>query len=271
MSDSKVLFGAGAVPAGYREHLEPVIFGPWAARLTDFVGIAAGDRVLDVASGTGVVARIAAQRAGIDGRVIASDISAAMLAYVQEGLQPGSAPVETLECSATSLALDDGAVDVVLCQHGLPFIPDREAAAREMRRVLRAGGRAGVAVWLSNPWLAPFATYGQDLRDHGLSEPFPNVYDSTAHSMSISDVESAFVAAKFLDTHVLTQDFALNWASPAAAARAVFGTPYGPVVTGLDPPAQREVMNDIERRMTADDGTAVRHVTTAVLGRGTAG
>lgn len=234
MGDDKGLFGGGSVPDGYREHLEPVIFGPWALRLIDFVGVRSGDQVLDVASGTGVVARAAAERVGVQGHVIASDISAPMLAHVQQGLKPDSASVDTVECSATALSMDDGAFDVVLCQQGLPFIPDREAAAREMRRVLRPGGRAGVAVWLSNPRVEPFLVYGHALRDHGLAEPFPNAYDSTANSMSVDEVRTALEAARFHDVHVVTEELALAWASPAAAARGVTGTPYGPVIAALD-------------------------------------
>lgn len=224
-------FGSASVADGCREHLEPVIFRPWASRLIDFVGVDPGEVILDVASGTGVVARAAARLTGPTGRVIASDISAGMLGHVASGVDPDGAPVQTLESPATDLRVPGGSVDVVLCQQGLPFISDRVAAAKEMRRALRSGGRVGIAVWLSNPRLEPFIIYGDALRAHGLPEPFPHAYDTSANSMSVQAVTDALLAA-------------------------------------LDPSARRHVMADLVRRMTGDDGTAIRHRTTAVLAHG---
>jgi hypothetical protein len=72
------------------------------------------------------------------------------------------------------------------------------------------------------------------------------------------------------DVDVETQDLMLDWPSPEAAAIGVVGTPYGPIVAGLDEERRDAVMADLKRRMTAPDGTAVRQRTTAVLGRGVA-
>ncbi|MGH3026123.1 MAG: methyltransferase domain-containing protein, partial [Gaiellaceae bacterium] len=99
---------------GYREYLEPVIFRPWAELLLDFVGVDEGQTVLDVAAGTGVISRAAAVRVGPGGRVVASDVSAAMLAHVPDGFPDGQA-LQMLECSATALTLPDASVDIVLC------------------------------------------------------------------------------------------------------------------------------------------------------------
>jgi ubiquinone/menaquinone biosynthesis C-methylase UbiE len=271
MATGQGLFSSGSVADGYRQHLEPVIFRPWADRLIDFVGLEPDGMVLDVASGTGVVARAAAARVGAGGRVIASDISPLMLSHVTTGLDPEAAPVETLECSATDLRVADASIDVVLCQQGLPFIPDRVAAAREMRRVLRSGGRAGIAVWRSNPRIEPFIIYGETLQAHGVESPFPHAYDTSANSMSVDEVQAALLAAGFTDVEVTTEQLELTWPSPDAAALAVVGTPYGPVYAGLGPSAREQVMADLRRRMTAADGGATKHVMTAVLARGTAG
>jgi SAM-dependent methyltransferase len=269
MEDRK-LFSSGSVADGYREHLVPVIFAPWAQRLLDFVGVQPGQAVLDVASGTGVVARAAAGRSGATGSVIASDPSAEMLAHATVDPADDAAPITTLQCSATELAVADASVDVVVCQQGFPFIPDRVAAATEMRRVLRPGGAAGVAVWLSNPKVEPFMIYGEALRATGLPEPFPSAYDSTAISMSVDEVRHTLSSGGLKDVDVETQDLMLDWPSPEAAVIGVFGTPYGPIIAGLDEERRASVMADLKRRMTAADGTAVRHRTTAVLGRGVA-
>lgn len=126
----------------------------------------------------------------------------------------------------------------------------------------------GIAVWLSNPRLEPFIIYGDALRAHGLPELFPHAYDTSANSMSVQAVTDALLAAGFIDVDVITLDLELAWPDADAAARAVAGTPYGPTFAALDPSARRHVMADLVGRMTGDDGTAIRHRTTAVLAHG---
>jgi SAM-dependent methyltransferase len=263
-------FDSPSVPDAYRRHLQPVIFEPWARKLIDFVGLEPDQVVLDVASGTGVVARAAAAAVGAGGQVIASDISPAMLAHVTTDLAADGAPVTTLESSATNLQIPDGTIDVVLCQQGFPFIPDRAAAAREMCRVLRSGGKAGAAVWLSAPRLDPFDTYSEVLRDDGVAEPFPHAYDTRPMRMPTDEVEEVFTAGGFVDIAVVTDTYELSWSSPEAAALGITGTPYGPAVAALDIHRQLRLMTALCDRMTGSDGSAVRHVMTAVLARGTA-
>ena len=123
------------------------ILGPWAASLVDAARIAGGERVLDLACGTGVVARIAAQRAGPRGHVIGVDLNAGMIAVARSLPVPEGAPLEWLEGSALAIPLPDSSVGVVLCQQGFQFFPDKPLAMREMRRVLDPGGRLALSVW----------------------------------------------------------------------------------------------------------------------------
>lgn len=136
--------------APYEEIMVPRVFEPWAGRLLDLVDPAPGSAVLDVACGPGTVTRLAAARVGAAGSVTGCDASPPMLAIAgAKPPVPGGAPIEYLECPAGALAVRDGAFDVVTCQHGLQFFPDRAAALAEMRRAARPGGRTGVAVWAS--------------------------------------------------------------------------------------------------------------------------
>lgn len=264
-----VLFG-GSVPDGYREYLEPVIFRPWAERLVDFVALQRGQTVLDVAAGTGVVSRVAASRLGADGYVIASDISSAMLEHVQVGFPTGGPPLQILECSATDIDLPDGTVDVVFCQQGFPFVPDRAAAAREFQRVLTAGGRVGIAVWLSAERVEPFIIYGEALQACGVPEPFRGAYDSAPLSMSTDEVREALEGAGFGQIEVRVEQLKVSWPDPLHATRAVAGTPYGPVLAALDGETQEAFVAELARRMTAADGGAISHVMASVLARATA-
>lgn len=130
----------------YEQYFVPAMFRPWTTRLLRHAALQLGDRVLDIACGTGVVARQVAPLVGMQGKVVALDMNPAMLAVARALPAPAGASVSWLEGNATALPFADAAFDVVLCQHGLPFFPDRAMAAREMRRVIAPGGRALVMV-----------------------------------------------------------------------------------------------------------------------------
>ena len=270
MTDDGGVF-QGSVPENYRRLLEPVIFAPWAAALLDFAEVEAGDRVLDVASGTGVVARLAAKRLGTGGgRVVASDISAGMLSHVNADIDLDAAPIETAECPATSLTFDDGTFDVVLCQQGFPFIPDRQAAAREFCRVLRPGGKAAAAVWLRGAPLDPFDTYGDVLEAHGVPEPFPGAYDSNTFQMSEDEMAAAFTGGGLHDIVVEVLEHTPPWTSPQAAAEGITGTPFGPPVAAMSDAERAEFFAALAEAFTGPDGQIRTSTQRAVLGRGTA-
>jgi ubiquinone/menaquinone biosynthesis C-methylase UbiE len=131
-------------PEMYERALVGPLFQPWAEDLIGRLRVADRDRVLDIACGTGIVARLARKRVGAAGRVVGVDASPQMLAVAAK-----AAPdVEWREGNAAALPLGaDDAFDVVTCQQGLQFFKDKPAAAREMRKVLTSSGRLGVAVW----------------------------------------------------------------------------------------------------------------------------
>jgi ubiquinone/menaquinone biosynthesis C-methylase UbiE len=134
-----------AAAKAYEELYVPALFRQWAPRLCDAAAISRGDRVLDVACGTGVLAREAAGRVGDDGSVVGLDPGAGMLAVAAE-LAPD---LEWREGVAESLPYEDASFDAVLSQFGLMFFPDRAATIGEMLRVVAPGGRLSVSVWES--------------------------------------------------------------------------------------------------------------------------
>jgi ubiquinone/menaquinone biosynthesis C-methylase UbiE len=136
---------AGPPPVNYQRYFVPAIGGPFAADLIADAALGPGERVLDVACGTGVVTRLAAERVGPTGTLAALDVNPAMLSVARSIPSPGAA-IHWYETGAEAMPLPDGAFDVVLCQLGLQFVADRKAALREMRRVLVPGGRVLVSV-----------------------------------------------------------------------------------------------------------------------------
>jgi SAM-dependent methyltransferase len=251
------LFDVGTVPDAYQRYLVPPIFTPWAKVLIDFAGVSTGDVVLDVASGTGVVAATAAARVGDAGRVVATDVSAAMLA-VAGAAHP---MIETVETAADELAVGDSSFDVALCQQGFQFLTDRPAAARAMKRVLRSSGRVAVAVWLSGPPLEPFDVYGRVLERQGMPEPFPRAY-AYDFSMSPTEVGDVLTVAGFTDVEVETEVIDVTWPTLEDAVRGIAGTPYGPAVAALDDEGQERVAAALRGELRPV------HPMTAVLARG---
>ena len=132
----------------YQSYYGPAIFEPLAEFVFSVAAPAAGDHVIDVACGTGIATRRAAARAGSGGRVVGVDINPAMIETARAiGPDDGSAPIEYRDGDGTGFDEPSGAYDVAYCQQGLQFFPDRAAGAAELRRVVRHGGRAVVAVW----------------------------------------------------------------------------------------------------------------------------
>ena len=181
----------GSAAEAYERHLVPAFFGPFAERLVELARPRAVDRALDVACGTGIVARTLAPRvrgtAGVD-------LNPGML-DVARASEPA---IEWLQADAAALPLPDASFDLVLCQQGLQFLPDRAAGVREMRRVLVPGGRIAISAWGAaehNPgWLrlaealdrhaghdigalmrAPFSLGADELRDLIVAAGFEDV------------------------------------------------------------------------------------------------
>lgn len=127
----------------YEALFVPALFGPWAPKVADAAGIRPGQRVLDVACGTGVLGREVASRVGSAGGVTGIDPNPGMVA-VAKRIAPA---VEWREGVAESLPFPDRTFDAVVSQFGLMFFTNRRQALREMLRVLKPGGRLVVAVW----------------------------------------------------------------------------------------------------------------------------
>lgn len=270
--DRSSLFTADAVPDAYERFLAPSVFEPWAETLLDTVEIAPDSRVLDVASGTGVVARAAARRAGADGSVVASDVSAPMLARSSALAPPsGAAPIEYRQAPADALPLEDGHFDVVLCQQGIQFFPAPAVALSEMRRVLRRGGTVGIAVWADGHRLEPFDAYAEELMALGAEPPFPGAFESATFTMSRPALGALLEQAGFSHVDAGVVELGVSWPDAQSAAEGVLGTPFGALVHTLAPDARSRFEAALVKRFTPREPEApVRRRTAAVIARATA-
>ena len=130
---------SGHAPEAYERYIVSAAMGAWARDLVETATLRPGERVLDVACGTGVVARSAAPVVGQTGQVVGVDVNDGMLAM--------------------ALPVPDAAFEAVLCQQGLQYFPQRVVVLQEMRRVLVPGGRLALSVWRPlerQPFFVPF-------------------------------------------------------------------------------------------------------------------
>jgi ubiquinone/menaquinone biosynthesis C-methylase UbiE len=208
------VYGAsyGATPAeNYQRFFVPSIGAPVADDLIRIAELRPGQRVLDVACGTGVVTRLAAQRVGAAGVVAGLDVNPGMLAVARAHAPPDVA-IDWHQASAESMPLPDDSFDVVLCQMGLQFVPKKLAALREMRRVLHAGGRAIVTV--PGPKPPMFAIMTDALARH-LSPEAASFGDLVFSMHDIDELKELMRSAGFREVRVTAERKSLRLPAPA--------------------------------------------------------
>jgi ubiquinone/menaquinone biosynthesis C-methylase UbiE len=247
----------GSAPELYQRYLVPAITALWAADLIDQVALRLGDRALDVACGTGVVARLAADHVGPNGRVTGLDLNPGMLAVARSLPSVAGVAVDWQEGSALALPFRDATFDVALCQLGLQFFPDRPTALREMRRVLTDGGRVGLSVFgpiEHNP--ATFALANALDRYLG---PEASLAKRTEHVLADSDeLRALIVGAGFQNVMLSTDTKWIQFPSPAEYVRVqLAATPLASLMT-LYSPTDREHVIEV---LIADVGAALEPYT----------
>jgi ubiquinone/menaquinone biosynthesis C-methylase UbiE len=243
--------GASA-PELYQRCLVPAMTAMWAADLAGRAALRPGHRVLDVACGTGAAARVAAERVGGAGRVAALDINPGMLAVARSLPVVAGAPVAWHRGSALALPFSAAAFDVVLCQLGLQFIPDRPAALREIRRVLVPSGRLALNVFgpiERNP--ATCALTGA-LDRH--VRPGASAAKRAEHSLAdTAELRALIAAAAFKDIEIRTATKMVRFSSAADYVRIqMAATQLATLITGYDPAEKHRLIDALAEDVVAD-------------------
>lgn len=242
-------------PPTYEAELVPRIFRQWAERLVGAAGLLAGERVLDVACGTGIVARTAAGRVGPGGTVVGVDINPAMLELARE---LGGPSIEFIESNAQALPFEDRSFDVVLCQQGLQFFDDRPAGVGEMYRVTAPRGRAVCAVWRGRDHHPADA-----LMDRALA-PYlpPETLEGSGAPFRLGDINEVrglFEGAGFSSVHIRTHISEVRFPSARAMLGGVTGAhaPLAAAIAELDDQAREAMYREVGEvfaSYTDDDG-----------------
>ena len=247
----------GSGPEAYEAYLVPPLFTPCAEHLLAAVGVGPGDRVVDVACGTGVVGRRAAELVGPTGSVVGVDLNPAMVGLAAR-LGPG---VDWEVADAAGLPLVDASVDVWCCQQGLQFVPDRRAVLEEARRVLRPGGRGAVAIWREVAHSPAFAGFAEALADVAGEDAAAMMRAPFAFS-DRDALRELLGAAGFTDARLTVLAFAARFPSARELLRQeVAASPLSDVVDRLPPDDRERLAVELERRLdhvTDDEGVLAR-------------
>jgi ubiquinone/menaquinone biosynthesis C-methylase UbiE len=241
---------AGPGPVLYEKHLVPRLFAPLAERVVTLVGARSGTDGLDVACGTGAVARGLAA-AGV--RVTGVDLNADMLTMARS-LAPD---LTWVEGDAQALPFPPASFDLATCQQGLQFMPDREAVVRSIHGVLRPGGRVAVAVW------RPLHTSpGFDKLTDALDQRIgPEAGDVLRGPFALGDpdpVRDLFSRAGFAEVRVHNHCHAAHFESAEDLVRSeIASTPLAVAAESWPPEAIPNMIADVEATLAdyiADDG-----------------
>lgn len=250
----------GNAPEVYETQLVPAIFGPWAPLLVTQAALQAGERVLDVACGTGVTTRLAAPEVGPAGGVVGLDLNPGMLARASGAPPPEGAAIEWREGNAGALPYETGTFDAVFCQLGFQYFPDRAQAAREMHRVLTPSGRLVTLVWRGLAHSPGFAALAMSLERNVSAAAAAVMRAPFVFGDSTDELRNLLTQAGFRTVRVGAEVRMVRFASPEAFVRyQVAGSPLATHVAEVDDAVREKLVSEITASMQAhvtDDGLA---------------
>ena len=206
---------SGIVPATYDEILGPVLFEPYARDVVSRLPAGIGLRVLEIACGTGIVTRRLADALAGRATIVATDLNEPMVDYARRAVpSPG---ITWRQADAESLPFADGSQDVVVCQFGYMFLPDKVQGFRESRRVLASGGTLIANVWTSLD-ANPFARAMHDALAVAFPDDPPRFLE-TPYGYTEDRVRRDMDAAGWEDVSYETLEFEIPCPSAAHFAR----------------------------------------------------
>jgi ubiquinone/menaquinone biosynthesis C-methylase UbiE len=238
----------------YEDYLVPGVHGRWAPLLLDYAKPGPGERVLDLACGTGIVARRIAPLLGTGGRIVGLDVSPEMLAVAERLPRPHGAAIDWRQGEASSLP--DGPFDLVICQQGLQFFPDRLAALQATRRALRPQGRLVLNVFRELERQSLYEALFKAVAAH-LSTPVERL--ATPYSLWDADeLRLLLHAAGYEHVEITAESCMVRFPSPDRFVALTVGAAASVVPGfGADPAARSELIETVRQQV---DDVLHRHV-----------
>lgn len=259
-----------SIAEAYERYAVPAWSRPLAEPLVELAALAPGERVLDVACGTGIVGRLAAEQVGLTGSVCGVDANADMLAVarvVTAGFRP---PITWRQADAAALPVASESMDVVFCQQGLQFFADREAALREMRRALAPGGRVAVSVLLPAAYNPGWAAEATALERH-LGGEVGALVRSLFPDGDAAELRELLINAGYSDVRVRVVVTTARYPSPEDVLLwDLAPTPLAGPLADLDDDTRAALLRSLAaelRYLVDDDGVVFPQLTYVALAR----
>jgi len=228
----------GSVPENYDHGLGPHIFEGFAADIAQRVAYCKPASVLELAAGTGIVTRALRDALPDEVALLASDLNEPMLAVARRKFADTEA-VEFTQADATALNLDDATFDVVACQFGVMFFPDKQRSYSEVLRVLKPGGKYIFNCW-GSPQENPFARIAQDLVEEMFPADPPGFYKVPFGYNDAAAITAALESVGFTDVYTETVALTSKILSAERFARGlVFGNPLHEEILARDGDAEQ--------------------------------
>jgi ubiquinone/menaquinone biosynthesis C-methylase UbiE len=236
---------SGSAAEMYERNMVPAIFEPFAYDLLAFGDLKSGERVLDVACGTGIVARLAWPKVAPTGRVVGLDANAGMLEVAKLVSRQRGLDIDWAEANVSEMPLESGAFDVVFCQHGLQYFPHRPAALNEMRRVLDRQGRLVLNTLRHIRFNAGHAVFA-DVLQRRVSNEAAETRRAPFQLSDRNEIRTLVAGAGFQDVIVSLTTRMARFASADAMVRIMMaGTPLGAAMNNANPEVLQAVIDDV--------------------------
>lgn len=250
----------GSSAEAYERYLVPIATRPWAEHLVALAAPNAGERVLDIGCGTGIVARTVAPRIGEGGQVTGLDLNDDMLAVARAASATLRPTIAWQQGDAAALPFADGSFDIVFTQYAMQFFPDPQAALREMRRVLAPDGRLALMVGRSVEQNRAYGWIADTMARHAgpqagvmMRSPFPN--------WTTADLREIVGGAGFGDVQVGIHIMNLRYPSAADLLwQEASYSPLASVFAALDGAARAALVADVTSALapyTDDTGVII--------------
>jgi ubiquinone/menaquinone biosynthesis C-methylase UbiE len=242
---------AHSTPALYDRYMGPLLFEPYAKLVAERCAVLHPDRILETAAGTGILTR-AVHRAAPGVQVVATDINPAMLEFATQALR--SKHVSFQPADAQNLPFAEGSFDLVLCQFGVMFFPDKIRANQEARRVLRPNGHY-LLVTFSLLELNPIPKAAEDAVNALFAhDPFDYMERGPFCYADPARIKDDLLAAGFTDVEIETIKLSSRVNSRDAAQGLVFGSPFRSEIERRDPSALDRAAEAVAQALVRWDG-----------------
>jgi ubiquinone/menaquinone biosynthesis C-methylase UbiE len=251
---------SGNAPHAYEQYNVSALFKDWAQDLVETAAVRAGERVLDVACGTGIVGRTVAPVVGESGEVVGIDVNEGMIGKARSVPPPLGSAITWRQGDAAALPFADAVFDVVLCQQGVQYFAQRKKAIAEMARVLTSGGRLALSVWRPIERQPFFTALTEAIESHlGVEVGSP-----LRTAFSLGDAESLrglLTSAGFHSPHIRLGVKLMRWPSLAEYLPGfISASPMAGAVTAMDAASRTVMFQGIQASLQSyvdDTGLAV--------------